>query len=187
MQWLAYTPEAFPVGRNYFRDVVFNDPTWDVARLDLDADVMRARTVSDDVMAMTDPKLAAFGQRGGKLILWHGWADGLITPRNTVSYYENVVAQAGPSGAADRVRLFMEPGVNHCAGGEGPSSVDYLSALEQWVEDGKAPGRIIASGGQTSGATRTRPLCAYPQIATYKGQGSTDDAANFECVAPKRP
>jgi feruloyl esterase len=185
--WPVFTPAVFPVGRNYFRDIVFNDPAWDLATLDFDADITRARKVSDDVLAMTDPDLTAFVQRGGKLLLWHGWTDGLITPRNTINYYNSVVAKMGADKVTDQVRLFMAPGVNHCSGGEGPSTVDYLSALEQWVEDGKAPERIIASGALDRGAMRTRPLCPYPQIAKYKGQGNPDDAANFECVAPKGP
>ncbi len=82
-------------------------------------------------------------------------------------------------------RLFMAPGMSHCGGGDGPDEFDPITALEQWVEKGKAPDRIIASRIRDGKRERTRPLCPYPQVATYKGTGSTDDAANFSCLVPK--
>ena len=132
-------------------------------------------------MSATDPDLSDFADRGGKLFLWHGWNDALIPPRNTMHYYEDVVATMGAERVKDSVRLFMLPGVLHCSGGEGASSVDHLSLLEEWVEEGKAPDRVIARRPLGEGAERTRPLCPYPQVARYNGTGSTDDAANFQC------
>ena len=84
-------------------------------------------------------------------------------------------------------RLFMAPGMGHCGGGEGPNTFDMMSPLEQWVETGVAPDRIIASRGASSAVVRTRPLCPYPQVARYKGTGSMDEAANFACVAQEAP
>jgi feruloyl esterase len=84
----------------------------------------------------------------------------------------------------DSYRLFMVPGMNHCGGGDGPNTFDMLSALEQWKEQGKAPNQILASHMTDGKVDRTRPLCPYPQTAKYKGSGSTDDAANFACMAP---
>ena len=92
-------------------------------------------------------------------------------------------------GGASRVnqsyRLFMVPGMAHCSGGDGPNQFDTIRMLEQWVEKGKAPDQIIASRIRDGKTDRTRPLCPYPQMATYKGSGSTDDAANFACSVPK--
>jgi feruloyl esterase len=117
-------------------------------------------------------------------LLYQGWSDALIAPRNGVNYFNSVVqAMGGASRVADSVRLFMVPGMGHCGGGEGPNQFDMVSAIEQWVEQGKAPERVVASRIQGGVVERTRPLCPYPEIARYKGTGSTDDAANFTCQA----
>jgi feruloyl esterase len=82
----------------------------------------------------------------------------------------------------DFYRLFMVPGMNHCSGGDGPNRFDMVGMLDQWVDNGKTPDRILASHSADGKVDRTRPLCPYPQIARYTGLGSTDDAANFACV-----
>lgn len=180
--WLPppFAPDMARIATSYFQHVVFKDPTWEPSRLNLDAAVARARTV-DDGVSTTDPNLKAFLRRGGKLLLWHGWSDGAIAPPNTIAYYNDVMSTVGKDLGANQIRLFMAPGVQHCAGGEGPWQVDYLSVIEQWVEGGKAPERLISSGRLDGARTRTRPLCPYPQIATFTGQGSSDEAGSFIC------
>ncbi len=173
---------GFRIYENYWRQLVFADSAWDLRALDFDRDVAKAIQLHDGVLSATDPDLSAFAGRGGKLFLWHGWNDTLITPRNTIHYYEDVVATMGAERVKDSVRLFMLPGVLHCSGGEGAFNVDHLSVLEEWVEEGKAPERVIARRPLGEGAERTRPLCPYPQVARYNGTGSTDDAANFRCT-----
>ena len=84
-------------------------------------------------------------------------------------------------GKADSYRLFMVPGMAHCGGGDGTDQFDMLGALEKWMETKKAPDQVMASRVREGKVDRTRPLCAYPQVAVYKGSGSTDDAANFSC------
>jgi len=79
--------------------------------------------------------------------------------------------------------LFLAPGMGHCSGGPGPNQFDHLTALEQWVEKGMAPDKLIASHSANGRVDRTRPLCVYPQVARWKGTGSSDEAANFACVA----
>ena len=180
-QWVAFAPGRFPIGVNYWRDIIVGDPDWDPSTLDFDADVERAIALDTAEMAAMDPDISAFVARGGKLLLLHGWTDGLISPQNSIDYYDEVRAALGADRARDSVRLFMAPGVNHCSGGEGPSNIDALSALEDWVENGVTPKRIIASKSLEDGGTRTRPLCPYPLVAHYDGTGSTDDAENFEC------
>src|SRR6202011_4934661 len=110
------------------------------------------------------------------------WSDPGISPLNSVNYYETVAdAMGGTSKVRDSYRLFMMPGMAHCRGGDGVNSFDSINVMEQWVEHGKAPEQILASRVQDGKTERTRPLCPYPQLATYKGTGSTDDAANFVC------
>jgi feruloyl esterase len=104
---------------------------------------------------------------------------------NTIKYYNSVVDKlGGPARASNSVRLFLAPGMGHCGGGEGPNVFDKVGALEQWVEQGKAPTTLNAAHMTGGNVDRTRPLCAYPQVARYKGAGSIDEAANFVCRAP---
>jgi feruloyl esterase len=131
-------------------------------------------------MNSVDPNLQPLFARGGKLLQYHGWADPGIPPGSSVNYYKSVLAAVGAK-AADSYRLFMVPGMGHCGGGDGTSTFDMVSALDQWVIGDKAPERIVASRVVNGATVRTRPLCPYPQAATYKGSGSTDDAANFSC------
>ena len=115
----------------------------------------------------------------------YGWADQILQPLMGVRYYESVTAKSG-SKTMDFARLFMIPGMSHCAGGVGADRNDAVTAVIDWVEKGKAPERIIASKVTDGQVVRTRPLCPYPQVTRYSGQGSIDDAANFSCVAPPR-
>jgi hypothetical protein len=135
------------------------------------------------VIGTDNPDLSAFRDHGGKTIIWHGWADQLISADGTIDYYKRVQQQMG---GADKVsqfaRLYMAPGVAHCGGGAGPNPYGQLDALLSWVESGKAPATLTAARRDQTGAiTRSRPLCQYPLVARYKGTGSTDDAANFTC------
>ena len=175
-----------PVGllASYFKYVVFKNPDWDFRTYDFNRDVARADSEVGATLNAIDPDLKAFVKRGGKLLLYHGWSDPLITPHNTVNYYESVKTVLGAPEAESAVRLFMAPGMNHCAGGPGPNTIDWIAALERWVEQGQAPDEIVASRSVKGVVDRTRPLCRYPHVARYKGSGSTDEAANFVCTTP---
>jgi len=182
-EWVAFTPSIFPIGANYFRDVVMRDASWRTATMDPDRDLVRALAAdSADITAM-DADLGEFFGRGGKLLLWHGWTDGMIPARSTIEYYERVLAASGRE-ARDALRLFMLPGVDHCSGGEGAYVFDALQVIDAWVERGQAPDRIVARRPVRDGAPRTRPICSYPMIARYRGTGSTDEERNFECGMP---
>jgi feruloyl esterase len=135
------------------------------------------------VIATDNPDLTAFRDRGGKAIIWHGWADQLITADSSIHYYTRLQQQmGGAKKTSDFARFYLAPGVSHCAGGPGPQPTGVLDALVTWVEDGKAPETLTATRrDQTGAVTRSRPLCQYPLVAKYKGAGSTDDAANFVC------
>lgn len=183
MQWdvMAGSPEP-PIVASFFKYLVFKDPAWNFRTLNFDRDVARADAAEAKILNATNPDLDGFTARGGKLLLYHGWSDGLIAPRNTVNYYASVLDRLRARNSPDSVRLFMIPGMGHCGDGDGPHQFDQVGVLDEWVNTGKAPERIVVTAHR-QGRTTTRPLCAYPRVAAYSGHGSSDDAANFACVA----
>jgi feruloyl esterase len=184
MGWtdMGWTASARASGLDQFRFIVFSDPSWTVQKF-ADADIARAEDVDDGTINALDANVKSFLDRGGKLIQYHGWSDPQISPENSTQYYTHVLELLGADVVQRSYRLFMVPGMAHCGGGEGPNTFDMLGALEEWVEQGKAPDSILASHSTGGVVDRTRPLCPYPQVAVYRGTGSTDDAANFECKA----
>lgn len=172
------------------------------AKFDFDRDMDRVdAALGADLNAM-DTDLSRFAARGGKLIMHHGWADSLITPLGTISYFDRITARGAERAAF--ARLFMAPGMDHCGGGEGPNafgqyvdgsgdpSNDVLAALERWTEEGIAPEAIIATRfvelapgvpDTTQPALASRPLCPYPAAARYKGSGDPTKAESFTCTA----
>lgn len=133
-----------------------------------------------------NPDLTAFRKAGGKLILWHGWADQAIPPDGTVAYYQALQDRMGGLAATQRfARLFMFPGVLHCGGGTAPNTFDLLTPLMNWVENRTAPAKVVATRSEGGTVVRSRPVFPYPLVARYTGTGSIDDAANFTAVRPK--
>jgi Tannase and feruloyl esterase len=177
-------PADFNLAEGTMRYLVLKppQPEYDFKTFDFDKDTH----LVDDWGKLADAKntdLSKFRSRGGKLIMTYGWADSILQPMMGVNYYEQAVAKNSPQ-ATNFFRLFMVPGMAHCGGGVGPDRNDAVSAMIDWVEKGSAPASIIASRVVNNQVVRTRPLCPYPQVARYSGQGSIDDAANFKCVAP---
>ncbi|HEY2015881.1 MAG TPA: tannase/feruloyl esterase family alpha/beta hydrolase, partial [Bryobacteraceae bacterium] len=183
MGWATWAgPKPLGIGLDYFRFVVFENPDWDFRTLDFDRDVARAEKLDSKRINATDPDLKPFFARGGKLIQYHGWSDPQISPGNSVDYYGSVLNRLGGAAKVQgSYRLFMVPGMGHCGGGDGTSSFDMVGALERWVEEKRPPDRIVALRMRDGKVDRTRPLCPYPQVAVYQGQGSTDDEAGFVC------
>ena len=185
--WGRFVGDAEPPTNaiDQYRYIVFKNPEWDWTTFDIERDVATADTVDKGTINAVNPDLSKFVQRKGKLLLYHGWTDGTVSPLTSVNYYNRVVDKMGGTAKTSNwLRLFMVPGMGHCGGGDGPNTFDTVTALEQWVEKGKAPDQIIASHSTAGKIDRTRPLCPYPQVAKYKGSGSIDDAANFDCKAP---
>lgn len=177
-------PAPSSLGIDYFKYVVFKNPNWDWRTFDLETAVVLADRIDNGTTNATNPDLTAFKQRGGKLLLYHGWRDGAFSAQSTINYYKTVLDIMGSAQSAEWLRLFLAPGMGHCGGGEGPNAFDAVAALEQWVEHGKAPDLIIASHRTNGKVDRTRPLCPYPQVAKYQGSGSINEAANFACRLP---
>jgi feruloyl esterase len=183
MPVLTVGKEPFPVATSFFRGPVFNDPSWSFGSFDYDRDVDRAMAYASDALDVPPAGLKRFFAANRKLLLSHGWADGLIPSQSTINFYQALARDIGAQRAPEDVRLFMAPGMGHCGGGSGPSNLDMIGAIDQWVQTGTAPEQLLASNppGQPP---RTRPLCPYPKIAKYTGQGNTDEARNFRCEAP---
>jgi hypothetical protein len=177
-------PADFGLAENTMRYLVHKppQPDYDYKTFDFDRDIQMLDEWSKQVDAK-NPDLSKFKNRGGKLLMTYGWADSILQPMMGVNYYEQAVVQNGPDGS-NFFRLFMVPGMAHCSGGIGPDRHDAMTAVINWVEKGKAPESMRASRVVDNNVVRTRPLCPYPQVARYSGQGSIDDAANFRCVAP---
>jgi feruloyl esterase len=174
--------QPFGLGMQMFQYLVFNDPGWDYRTLNVDSDMARVRKAEAGVINAMNPDLTAFFGSGGKMIQYHGWSDPQIQPISSVKYYESVVQRMGGAPKVkSNYRLFMVPGMAHCGGGDGTSTFDMLSALERWVEQGHPPDSVPASRVVKGRVDRTRPLCPYPQQATYRGSGDVNDAGSFVC------
>ena len=190
----------FFFGTQYFTNMVYEQAGWDYKTFNVDQAAKLADSKTARALNATDPNLEPFRARGGKLILYHGWGDAGIPALNSIDYYNSVAAAMGQRDTDSFMRLFMAPGMQHCGGGPGPNSFgqganfppfdpehNIYTALEQWVEKGVAPSKIIATkyvndSSPAQGVKMTRPLCPYPQVAKYKGAGDTNEAANFVCA-----
>jgi feruloyl esterase len=177
-------PEPIRYSTETFQYLVFKDPKWDWHSFNPATDIDRALKVDNGLLEFTDSNVKPFFDRGGKLLMYHGWADPQVTPMNSVNYFNDVVRKLGAGVVGKSIELYMVPGMNHCGGGPGTDTFDKMAAIEQWIAGGTAPKQILASHLTNKTVDRTRPLCPYPQIATYKGINSTDDAANFVCKEP---
>jgi feruloyl esterase len=173
--------QPVPPAVDLYRYMVYQDPKWDWRAMDYATSVDKA--IKDlNPLLVVDANLNSFLDRGGKLMLYVGWTEG-HNANELARYYKDVIKNAGPV-KANNVRLFLVPGMNHCGGGMGCDTFEKVGVVDHWLQSAQAPDQIIASklsGGRT---VRTRPLCAYPAVARYKGMGSMDEAGSFECARP---
>jgi feruloyl esterase len=187
---------------SFFREGIFANPAWNPGTFDFSLEPSRTNNTPAGTetwgaaLNATDPDLRPLQRRGAKLIMYHGWSDPFITPYNSIQYYESVAATVSRKKSredalketAKFARLFMVPGMWHCAGGPGPNTFDMLTALETWVETGKAPKSVVGTkyvgDNPANAVVLQRPLCAYPTVATYDRKGDPTAAASFNCKKP---
>lgn len=180
------TGAPFPIALTHLGTWVQQNPSWDWTTAtyeEYDQLFVQSVEMYTSVIGTDNPDLREFRRSGGKVLIWHGQSDQLIFPQGTVDYYERVQAVMGGSArTGEFARLFMAPGVAHCAGGAGPQPNDPLSALIDWVERGKAP-RVLDGvvRDATGTVVRSRPICMYPEVAAYRGHGDVPDASSYVC------
>jgi feruloyl esterase len=194
--WSGYWGGAEPVRADYWRLWAFDNPQWDWWTFDYDRDVAYADAKLGPLVDHNNADLSAFKAAGGKAIVYQGWQDAVVNPLDTIAYAERAKTAQGSQAELDKFyRLFLVPGMGHCSGGAGATTFgnsggqapnptpanDLLMALDRWVEEGQAPAQIVAARVTSGNVVRTRTLCPYPQTAHYRGAGSTDEAASFEC------
>lgn len=186
--------------QDFWAFAVFHKPDWQFRSFDFDRDLSAAEEKLASITNANDANLAEFRKLGHKLLYYHGAADPLVPAQNGVDYFERVAkVQKGMERTEQFFRVFLVPGLYHCAGGPGAAGFggsvaspvtdadhDLTSAVVRWVEQGIAPQRIIATkyvdNDARKGISFERPLCAYPLVARYKGSGDVNDAANFTCA-----
>lgn len=178
----------YRVAEQYLRYLTFEKSpgplAYDPLKFNFDRDppkLKRARSVYD----VTNADLRRFKARGGKVLMWHGWADSGIPAYSSIDYYLRVLKLVGSrEGTESFFRLFFLPGVTHCGGGDGADQLDALAILDAWVEQGKAPDMITTTKTEKGSVTRTRPVYPYPKVAKYSGSGDVNDPANWKAVDP---
>jgi hypothetical protein len=190
--WMSFIVPAQPGGKSADFNLAENtmrylvhvppQPDYDFTTFDFDHDAHMLDAWGHEVDA-NNPDLSSFRKHGGKLLMTYGWADQVLQPMMGVSYYEAALARNGPH-TEDFFRLFMVPGMTHCAGGNGTDRFDPMTAMVDWVERNQPPQVLHAAHVVDNKPVRTRPLCPYPQVARYSGSGSIDDEASFHCAAP---
>jgi hypothetical protein len=172
-------------GTGQMRSIVLNDASWMPEQFNLEQHQPMISAVIDarHQFSASPAGLTQFMHGGGKIIVWHGSDDALLSHKDTIRTWLEVNRVAGAALARANSRLYIAPGVQHCSGGPGADNIDALAALMSWVEQGKAPGTLLARKLDRTGAVQlSRPLCEYPAWPRYNGKGDVNDAGNFSCT-----
>src|SRR4029079_13412209 len=163
-------PEPYAIATEAFRFVVFNDPAWQPSAFNVSTDIAKLERQATGLEPPAS-NLTPFFSRGGKLLMYHGWADQQVAPFNSITYFNDVVSASGKDAAGKSIALYLVPGMGHCQGGVGTDTFDKVAALEEWIQTGNARAQIVAARRTAAAPSRTRRLCQSPQVAKYNGSG----------------
>ena len=181
LQWATMaSPKPLPNSLARVRHLHLKDTSHEFRLENIAADVERAAQMDGGLLASDNYNLKPFFDRGGKMIMWHGWSDPQVPAEGSIIYYEGVRRTVGAA-ADEALSLYMLPGVLHCRGGPGADTFDGMAAITAWVERGEKPARLVASKLNAGKVVSTRTICPFPQTARYSGSGDTSDAANYSC------
>jgi feruloyl esterase len=167
---------GFLIGPAMYKYLVFNDETWDYTRYDF-KNYARDTRFAASFLDATQTDYNEFKKNKGKMILYHGWNDPSISAYATIEHYEAAMQQ--DKDLPSYVRLYLLPGVLHCAGGTGCDIADWIGVIRAWVEDNKAPERLITSKHSHGKVVATRPLYPYPKVTVYNGSGDANQEKNY--------
>ncbi len=177
-------PEPLFINNDFFRYIAFEDPEWDFGTFDLEVDTRRIDSRLGPVINSISTDLKAFKENGGKLLIYQSWNETWVPPRTVTTYYDDVVKTMGGKGKTrDFFRLFVVPDFAMCPA-MFPGTFDAMGALQKWREEGIAPDHIQANYSNVGQVYKTRPVCAYPEVAIYKGEGDINKAENYRCGKP---
>jgi feruloyl esterase len=177
-------PEPLFINNDFFRYIAFEDPEWDYRTFDLEVDTRRIDSRLGPVINSISTDLKAFKEHGGKLLVYTSWNETWVLPRTITTYYNDVVkTMGGERKTRDFFRLFMVPDFGMCPA-MFPGTFDAMGALQKWREEGIAPDHIQANYSNVGHVYKTRPVCAYPEVAIYKGEGDINKAENYRCGKP---
>jgi feruloyl esterase len=195
LSFIISSPQPFPVAFTYFDLLVHGgDDSWDWKTMDYAREVYIAREYGGAILDVPYDGLDPFFARGGKLLLSHGWTDGLIPANNAIKFYSGLYHSIPAAQAQNQLRLFMVPGMDHCSGGPGASNFDTLAIIDEWATTGAAPNRLVATRGGEGAAPAgppgpppgppiSRPLCPFPLYPAYSGEGDQASEASFTCAS----
>jgi feruloyl esterase len=173
----------FAFGTEMFKYLVFQDPDWDYSSYDF-SNFSNTTQYASSYLDATSTDYSEFKNRGGKMVIYHGWNDPALSAFATIEHFE--AAKTEDSDLEEYIRLFLLPGVLHCGGGPGPSQTDWIKLVRNWVENGIAPDRVVLSKVQDEKVTMTRPVFPYPEKAIYDGKGDPNKESSFKTTTNKK-
>lgn len=179
LEMIDFASQPHQTSLDLFRYAVYKNPAWDWTKFDWDKDISQSEKTLGTLL-QSDAELKPFFDHGGKMLMYIGWND-FHNPHDLINYYQRMLKNAGPD-HAESARLFVVPGMAHCHSGDGCDTFNKLGALDAWMTQNRLPERMVASRVVDGKVVRTRPVCAWPEVAHYKGKGDINDAASFQCV-----
>jgi feruloyl esterase len=163
-------------GSEIFKYLVYNDPAWDYSKYDFQ-NFFKETAYASAFLDASNTDYDSFKKLNRKMIMYHGWNDPALSSLATIRHYEEAMKK--DNNLQTSIRLFLLPGVLHCEGGTGPDKIDWVKLIQDWVENNKAPERVVLSKIVNGKTVMTRPVFPYPKEAVYNGSGDSNTEKNF--------